>query len=161
MSLLICHQHPWAARLKLGIERCRTSYDERPRGNLRPERISWHWKAQIDLLLQEVHITSRSPYEFLKCINLEHVRTNHKEIASRSTCWEVALYYHWLVVRNIFYVSLHWDFHHPNWRSHVSEGGLNHQSDHQSHHHRRITAIITRTIIRRITTNQITTIITT
>ena len=57
MSLLICHQHLSAARLKLGIERCRTSDQKRTRGNLWVVRISWHWNAYIDLLPQEVPAT--------------------------------------------------------------------------------------------------------
>ena len=34
----------------------------------------------------------------------------------------------WLVVWNIFYFSIYWEFHHPNWWNHIfSEGWLNHQ----------------------------------
>ena len=37
----------------------------------------------------------------------------------------------WLVVWNIFYVSIYWECHHPNWLSlhHFSEGYVNHQPD--------------------------------
>ena len=55
--MLICHQHLSAACLKLGIERCRTSDQKRPCGNLWVVRISWHWNAYIDLLPQEVPTT--------------------------------------------------------------------------------------------------------
>ena len=30
--------------------------------------------------------------------------------------------WYWLVVWNIFYFSIHWEFHHPNWLSYFSEG---------------------------------------
>ena len=36
--------------------------------------------------------------------------------------------YIWLVVWNIFYFSIYWEFHHPNWLSYFSEG-WNHQPD--------------------------------
>ena len=37
----------------------------------------------------------------------------------------------WLVVWNMFYVSIYWEFHHPNWRtpSFFRGVGLNHQPD--------------------------------
>ena len=36
----------------------------------------------------------------------------------------------WLVVWNIRSFSIHWEFHHPNWRSHIFQRGrLNHQPD--------------------------------
>ena len=33
----------------------------------------------------------------------------------------------WLVVWNIFYFSIYWEFHHPNWRTHIFQRGWNHQ----------------------------------
>ena len=33
----------------------------------------------------------------------------------------------WLVVWNIFYFPIYWEFHHPNWLSYFSEGWPNHQ----------------------------------
>ena len=42
--------------------------------------------------------------------------------------------YHWLVVWNIFYFSVYWECHHPNWRTHIFQRGLvNHQPDHYGH----------------------------
>ena len=35
--------------------------------------------------------------------------------------------HNWLVVWNIFYFPIYWEFHHPNWRSYFSEGWPNHQ----------------------------------
>jgi hypothetical protein len=35
----------------------------------------------------------------------------------------------WLVVWNIFYFSIYWECHHPNWRTHIFQKGLNHQPD--------------------------------
>ena len=35
----------------------------------------------------------------------------------------------WLVVWNIFYFSIYWECHNPNWLSYFSEGWLNHQPD--------------------------------
>ena len=37
---------------------------------------------------------------------------------------------YWLVFWNIFYFSIYWEFHHPNWRNHIFQRGrLNHQPD--------------------------------
>ena len=33
----------------------------------------------------------------------------------------------WLVVWNMFFSPIYWEFHHPNWLSYFSEGWLNHQ----------------------------------
>ena len=33
----------------------------------------------------------------------------------------------WLVVWNTFYFSIYWEFHHPNWRTHIFQRGWNHQ----------------------------------
>ena len=33
----------------------------------------------------------------------------------------------WLVVWNIFYFPIYWEFHHPNWRTHIFQKGSNHQ----------------------------------
>ena len=38
-------------------------------------------------------------------------------------------YHNWLVVWNIFYFPIYWEFHHPNWLSYFSEGFTNHQPD--------------------------------
>ena len=35
----------------------------------------------------------------------------------------------WLVVWNMFYFPIYWEFHHPNWLSYFSEGWPNHQAD--------------------------------
>ena len=35
----------------------------------------------------------------------------------------ISLYIYWLVVWNIFYFSIYWEFHHPNWRTHIFQGG--------------------------------------
>ena len=37
-------------------------------------------------------------------------------------------------VWNIFYFSIYWEFHHPNWLHHFSEGWLNHQAVGHFHH---------------------------
>ena len=36
----------------------------------------------------------------------------------------------WLVVWNMFYFPIYWEFHHPKWRTHIFQRGLfNHQPD--------------------------------
>ena len=37
-------------------------------------------------------------------------------------CWSWLKIY-WLVVWNIFYFSIYWEFHHPNWQTHIFQRG--------------------------------------
>ena len=37
--------------------------------------------------------------------------------------WNPAYLHFWLVVWNIFYFSTYWEFHHPNWRTHIFRRG--------------------------------------
>ena len=37
--------------------------------------------------------------------------------------YDYYLLYYWLVVWNIFYFPIYWEFHHPNWRSHIVQRG--------------------------------------
>ena len=41
----------------------------------------------------------------------------------------IYMYIHWLVVTGTWlaYCSIYWDFHHPNWRTHIFQRGSNHQ----------------------------------
>ena len=40
---------------------------------------------------------------------------------------ELTRVWKWLVVWNMFYFSIYWEFHHPNWQTHIFQDGWNHQ----------------------------------
>ena len=66
------------------------------------------------------------PEQFVVIYNPE--TCSHCEIIPL-TLTNIVATFHWLVVWNISYFSIYWEFHHPNWLIHIFKRGrwLNHQ----------------------------------
>ena len=72
----------------------------------------------------------RAHMNISRCVMVTIVISPHSAgIDSGGKIQELKNVENWLMVWNIFYFSIYWECHHPNWLSYYSEGWLNHQGE--------------------------------